>query len=150
MILFGFLLFLHLTGLMVWLGALLAVVVILPMLDKQSGAVTAHFNPLASRIIRIFGMLSHPAAAIVLISGVFMIIDMDLGQDKPLWLEIMEKGGGTVILLALAWTGILGRKARKRLIAASGQAVTLTGYRTATAGIMVLIVSIVLVVSLKI
>lgn len=147
---FGFLLFLHLTGLMVWLGALLAVVVILPMLYKQSAASTAHANPLACRIIRVFGMLAHPAAAIVLLSGVTMIIDMDLGQDKPLWLEIMEKGGGTVVLLSLAWTGILGRKARKRLIAAAGQAVTLSGYRTASACMMVLIVSIVLVVSLKI
>ncbi|TMV50176.1 hypothetical protein FE783_11480 [Paenibacillus mesophilus] len=145
---FGFMLFLHLTGLMVWLGALLAVVIVVPLLRKQPGA--AESNALASRIIRIFGMLAHPAAVVVLLSGVFMIVKMGIGPDKPLWLDLMEKGGGTIILLALVLTGLLGRKARKRLGAAEGRPVALSGYLTASAGFMVLIVSMVLLVSLKI
>ncbi|MDF2713678.1 MAG: hypothetical protein K0R28_603 [Paenibacillus sp.] len=145
---FGFMLFLHLTGLMVWLGALLAVVIVVPLLRKLPGS--AESNALSSRIIRIFGMFAHPAAVVVLLSGVFMIVDMGIGPDKPLWLDLMEKGGGTIILLALVLTGILGRKARKRLGAADGRSVTLSGYLTTTAGFMILIVSMVLIVSLKI
>lgn len=145
---FGFLLFLHLTGLMVWLGALLAVVIVVPILKKQPGS--SESNALTGRMIRIFGMLAHPAAVVVLLSGVFMIIDMGIGSDKPLWLDLMEKGGGTIILLALVLTGILGSKARKRLGAADGRSVALKGYLTTTAGFMVLIVFMVLLVSLKI
>ncbi|RKN84233.1 hypothetical protein [Paenibacillus ginsengarvi] len=144
---FGVYLFLHLTGLMIWLGALLAVVVMLVMMKKQLGEGASRL--LANRIIRTFGLFAHPGAVVVLVSGVLMIIQMGLGSDKPLWLSLMEKGGGMIILLALVLTGILGKKARTRLNAASAGTVRLSGYIATNAGFIVLIVSLVLVVSLK-
>ncbi|MBP1991120.1 hypothetical protein [Paenibacillus eucommiae] len=145
---FGIMLFLHLTGLFIWLGALLAIIVMLSMLKKQLGS--QETNTLAKRIIRVFSMLAHPSAVVVLISGVLMLLEMDLGSDRPLWLILMERGGGTIILLALILTGILGSKAKKSLSAGQGVDVRLSGYLTALVSFMVLIVSVVLIVSMKI
>ncbi|CAH0120228.1 MULTISPECIES: hypothetical protein [unclassified Paenibacillus] len=145
---FGFWLFLHLAGLFLWLGALLAKTVVLGMLQKQLGSETG--NTLAQRVIRTFSLFAHPGAVLVLISGVFLIIQMGLGKGKPVWLEVMEKGGGMIIILALIITGIWGSKVRRRLRDGSAQAVKLNGYLTVLAGFMVLILGVVLVVSLRI
>ena len=146
---FGTMLFLHLTSLFVWLGAILAIVVMLVMLKKQLGS--KDYNALAQRIIRVFTMFAHPSAVIVLISGVLMLLQMDMGTgDKPFWLIAMERGGGTIILLALVITSIAGSKLKKRLSISQGQEVKLTGYLTTMTSFLVLIVSIVLIVSLKI
>lgn len=147
---FGFMLFVHLTGLFVWLGALMGTLVMLGLLKNQLGSPDT--NQLAKRLIRMFSMLSHPGALLVLVSGVYMIVQMGAGSDKPLWLDVMEKGGGTIILLAIVLTGILGSKVKKRLSegAGAGQPAKLSGYVAALSTFMVLIVSVVLVVSLRI
>lgn len=80
-----------------------------------------------------------------------MIIQMGMGSGKPLWLEVMEKGGGTIILLGLIFTGILGSKVKKRLsIPGEAHHVKLSGYMFAISTVIVLTLSVVLVVSLKI
>lgn len=146
---FGWMLFLHFAGLFVWLGALLAQLVVLVIMRKQPAS--AENRAITGRVISAFGLLSHPGAIVVLISGVYMIVSVDWGSDKPLWLEIMEKGGGTIIVLTVVLTGLLGSKARKRLAnAASGQHATLSGYRNAISIFIVLIVSVLLAVSLKV
>lgn len=62
----------------------------------------------------------------------------------------MEKGGGTIILLALVLTGILGSKVKKRLSIGQNQNIRVSGYLTTLTTFMVLIVSVVLIVSMKI
>ncbi|ULL18809.1 hypothetical protein DVH26_32860 [Paenibacillus sp. H1-7] len=146
---FGFMLFLHLTGLFVWLGSLLAVIVVLPLLQKQTSPDTGGF--VMKRLIRVFSWLSHPSAVVVLGSGVYMIVQMGIGSEKPLWLNAMEKGGGMIIVLALLVTGILSGNVKKRLDQGHHQAaaVPLSGYITTLSVFMVLIVSIVFIVSMK-
>lgn len=145
---YGLMLFLHLTGLFIWLGSLLAKLITLSMLKKELGS--EQTRTFARRIIRVFSMLSHPSAVIVLISGIFMIVRLGMGSDKPLWLDVMEKGGGTVILLALIVMGILGRRIKKQLKSGQGSKINLTVYLTATGSFMILISAIVLIVSMKI
>ncbi|MED0673367.1 hypothetical protein P4S95_24645 [Aneurinibacillus aneurinilyticus] len=145
---FGFMLFLHLTGLFTWLGSLFAIVVMLLILKKQLGSQES--NTLAKRVIHIFSMFAHPSAVIVLISGVVMIVQMEIGPNKPFWLDMMEKGGGTIILLALVLTGILGSKVKKRLSIGQNQNIRMSGYLTMLTTFMILIVSVVLIVSTKI
>ncbi|MEK3917797.1 hypothetical protein [Paenibacillus sp. FSL H7-0331] len=146
---FGFMLFLHLAGLVIWLGSLFAIMIMLIMLNKQLGSLES--NTLAQRIIRTFSRFAHPSAVFVLISGILMIIQMGMGSGKPLWLEVMEKGGGTIILLGLIFTGILGSKVKKRLsIPGEAHHVKLSGYMFAISTVIVLTLSVVLVVSLKI
>ncbi|WP_028550585.1 hypothetical protein [Paenibacillus sp. UNC451MF] len=147
---FNFMLFAHFAGLIAWLGALLAIVIMLGMLKTELGSPEA--STLAKRIIRTFSMFAHPGAVLVLISGVFMIVQMGMGTEKPFWLQVMEKGGGTIILLALILTGILGSKVRKRLGAAAGttQQPPLKGYLISMSAVIVMTLGIMLVVSLKI
>ncbi|MGX4585627.1 hypothetical protein [Paenibacillus chitinolyticus] len=144
---FGFMIFLHITGLLGWLGALLGIFVTMLLLRKQLG--TSDANRLAGKTIRVFGRIAHPSSILVLLSGVYLILQMGIGTDKPLWLQVMEKGGGTIILLAVIFTAVLGSKMNKRLNSAGGTSVRLTGYLSTVGVFMFLIVSVVLVVSLK-
>ncbi|MDQ6419471.1 hypothetical protein RB620_08505 [Paenibacillus sp. LHD-117] len=144
---YGLLLFSHLAGLMVWAGAILAVIMMLAMLKGQLGKPEA--NALSVRIVSTFSRLAHPASVVVLASGVIMIVRMGLSSDKPFWLDLMEKGGGTVILLFLIVAGVMGGKLKKRLTAQPGGTVALTGYLTTMAVALTAILAIVLVVSLK-
>lgn len=146
---FGFMLFLHFTGLIFWLGTLFAIVVMLTMLKKQLGS--PETRQLAKKVVRAFSWLVYPSSLIVLISGVFMLIEMGLGKgEKPLWLEIMEKGGGTIIILALVLTAIMNGKVKKKLSAIQAQTVNLSGYLTTMTSFIVVIFAIIFVVSLKI
>ncbi|EGL17835.1 MULTISPECIES: hypothetical protein [unclassified Paenibacillus] len=144
---FGWMLFLHITGLLGWLGALLGILVTMLLLRKQLG--TPDANSLAGKTIRVFGRIAHPSSILVLLSGVYLILQMGLGSGKPFWLQVMEKGGGTIILLAVIFTAVLGSKMNKRLNSAGGTSVRLTGYLSMVGVFMFLIVSVVLVVSLK-
>ncbi|MFE6799290.1 hypothetical protein [Paenibacillus chitinolyticus] len=144
---FGWMLFLHITGLFGWLGALLGILVTMLLLRKQLG--TSDANSLAGKTIRVFGRIAHPSSILVLLSGVYLILQMGIGTDKPLWLQVMEKGGGTIILLAVIFTAVLGSKMNKRLNSSGGTSVRLTGYLSTVGVFMFLIVSVVLVVSLK-
>jgi len=131
---------------MVWVGAILAVIVMLFMLRSQLGKPEA--NALSKRIISVFSRFAHPSAFVVLVSGVIMIIQLDMGSDKPFWLDMMEKAGGTIILLFLIVVGIMGGKLKKRLQAASGS-VSVSSYVTSLAVSLIAILAVVLIVSLK-
>ncbi|MEY9093887.1 hypothetical protein [Paenibacillus sp. RC84] len=144
---FGLMLFLHITGLLGWLGALLGILVTMLLLRKQLG--TPDANSLAGKTIRVFGRIAHPSSILVLLSGVYLILQMGLGSGKPFWLQVMEKGGGMIILLAVIFTAVLGSKMNKRLNSAGGTSVRLTGYLSMVGVFMFLIVSVILVVSLK-
>lgn len=144
---YGFLLFSHLTGLMIWVGAILAVIVMLFMLKNQLGKPEA--NGLSKRIISVFSRYAHPGAFVVLISGVIMIIQLDMGSDKPFWLDMMEKAGGTIILLFLIVVSILGGKLKKRLQMEGNASVSVSPYLTSLAISFIAILAVVLIVSLK-
>ncbi|WP_072334521.1 MULTISPECIES: hypothetical protein [unclassified Paenibacillus] len=160
---FGLMLFLHFTGLFLWLGALLAAAVTLSAISRQRQQEAGGLQALGARLIRIFQRLGHSGAVAVLGSGVYMIIQMDLGKDKPLWLEVMEKGGGTLILLALVVLGIMGSRLTKKLAqeasvgqtgaaqqAGQARAVQVSRYIAVLSVFMALIVTVILVVSIKI
>lgn len=150
---FGTMLFLHLTSLILWSGALFAIVVLLGMARRRNVAQEA--KTLVGKAVRLFGWLAHPSSIVVLVSGILMIIEMDMGDTaKPLWLVYMERGGGTIILAAIVLTALFGRKAVKRLslsengaaaVRSSGVAVPVTVFTV----LMMAILSVVLVVSLR-
>jgi hypothetical protein len=145
---FGLMLFLHFAGLAAWFGALLASAVTLSVGGKPWSS--PELRALGIRLIRVFQGIGHAGAVAVLISGVVMIISMDLGKNKPLWLEVMEKGGGTVILLALVVLGIMGSRLMKSLAEGGQLEVRLSRYVAAVSVFLALIASVMLVVSVKI
>ncbi|MEK8131974.1 hypothetical protein WMW72_29105 [Paenibacillus filicis] len=145
---FGLMLFLHFAGLAAWFGALLAAAVTLSVGGKQAGS--PELRAAGVRLIRVFQGIGHTGAVALLVSGVVMIISMDLGKNKPLWLEVMEKGGGTVILLALVVLGMMGSRLMKRLAEGRQSGVRPSRYVAAVSVFLVLIASVMLVVSIKI
>ncbi|MFD0960826.1 hypothetical protein [Paenibacillus chungangensis] len=144
---YGFMLFSHLTGLILWAGAIMTIVIMLILLKAQLG--TADVNRLTGSIIRIFNRFAHPSAFVVLISGVVMIVQLDLGSNKPFWLDMMEKAGGTIILLFLIIAGIMGAKLKKKLTQHPNDAIALSRYLTMVIGFFIAILAVVLIVSLK-
>lgn len=150
---FGTMLFLHLTGLSLWFGALMAIV-ILVFLIKGKKKVADDTKSLVRKAIRTFSWVAHPSSIIVLVSGIFMIIEMNLGDaGRPLWLNYMEKAGGTIILIAIILTAVLGRKMVKQLAVTenSGSTAVAGGglYQASLVVILAAILSVVLVVSLR-
>jgi len=151
---FGTMLFLHLTGLILWFGALFAIVVLLGMARRRDVAQEA--RALVGKAVRLFGWLAHPSSIVVLVSGILMIIEMDFGDTaKPLWLTYMERGGGTIILAAIVLTALFGRKAVKRMTmpessaAAAPRAGAALPAVTVFTVLILAILSVVLVVSLR-
>lgn len=145
---FGFMLFLHFVGLFAWMGGLITVIVMIGLLGKQAGS-SRDANLLARKSVSIFSWLAHPGAVLVLGSGFYLLTQMGSGS-KPLWLDIMEKGGGAIAILSLIVTGILGSRVQKKLKAAQGQPVKATGYLTTMSVLMVVILGVVFAVSLKV
>jgi len=149
---FGMMLFLHLTGLVLWFGSLLAMALVI-LLSKKL-AVSQDARTIVRKTIRTFGWLAQPSAVVVLVSGIIMIIDMNFGEaDKPMWLSYMEKGGGMIILIAIAFTAVLGRKMVKRLgendVTGGGAAMGGSLYLTSLIVILAAILSVILLVSLR-
>lgn len=142
---YGTMLFVHLIGLIAWLGGWLAIIGML-LLNRQSSSADTHH--LAARAVRIFSWIAYPSAFLVLISGVYMIVQLGL-DDKPIWLIVMERGGGMVILLSLLIPTLMGRKVIRRLSASQAAPVRYSGYVSTLSILMVVVAAIVLIVSMK-
>jgi putative copper export protein len=111
---FKFWLFLHFTGISIWVGSLLAVTLILLTMKKYLGS--KELSTIVKKITRIVNILVHPSAFFVLVSGVFMIISMNYGDNpKPFYLNFMERFGGSTILFSIILISIFGRRLVKRL-----------------------------------
>jgi len=105
----GFMLFLHFIGLAVWLGSLVMVAVLLTMMKKQAGEGDTR---IVRTVIRVFNMLSHPGAFLVLVSGFAMIgtNSGNEGKGMPFWLTYMSYVGTIVIVLSMIVLSILGSR----------------------------------------
>ena len=149
---FEIMLFLHLAGLAVWFGASMASAFVLILAKRK--ITSSETKTFVRKALRAFGWLTHPSSIVVLVSGIIMIVNMNWGDlDKPLWLTYMERGGGMIIIVAIALTAILSRKIVKRLDSASHSSseVAVGGglYLTSLLAILVAILSVILVVSLR-
>ncbi|TBL80379.1 hypothetical protein EYB31_08155 [Paenibacillus thalictri] len=147
---YGLLLFFHLTGLSIWLGSLVAVIVMLTMMKKHIAS--PEIGQLAQKTVKIFNFLTHPSSFVVLISGVLLIVDMGLIRSaKPFWMHYMEEVGGMFILLFIVLLSILGKKLVVKLTAGdqldirSGMARYLSGMMVS----VVCVLSVVFIVAVK-
>ncbi|MUT68774.1 hypothetical protein [Paenibacillus sp. NEAU-GSW1] len=144
---YGISLFFHFSGLFLWIGALLfsaaSLLLLRPQFDSDS------MRQLAARITRKSMPFSHIGAAFVLLSGVYMILQLDMGADKPFWLQAMEKGGGALLLLSAIFSGITAGKTIKRIANPSLPAPSLKGYVAVAAVSMILSLAVLFIVSMK-
>lgn len=101
-------LFLHLTGVTVWAGSMLTVLFILLMMRKHLGS--KELATVVKKIVRIMNVMVHPSSVLVLVSGIFMIITMGIGQDRPFWLNFMERFGGVAVMFTIIAMSIASRR----------------------------------------
>lgn len=145
---YGFMLFLHLAGLAAWFGVTLMSAFLLNSLKgklTEAGSTASAFNT-----IKLFNRITHPAAAIVLISGFYMIMQLSRA-GMPFWLTFMERAGSLIIILFMAVLSMMGAKLKKKLAQDDTTAASksISTYVTSIFVFLVLILAVTLVVSLK-
>ncbi len=145
---FAGLYFIHIISLSLWLGALLVMLVLL-----NSKKVTEQ-QTLAAIMLgsRVWGILQIAALA-VFGSGLGLIIKMGLlGQSKPLWLKLMEEGGGAIALLFVILVTLMARKLRKAVNQAEAERLSRLMRRLSVLSVAfaLAIAAVVLIVSMRI
>jgi hypothetical protein len=112
---------------------------------------------LVCNVIRTFSAITYPSAIIVLISGIYRVVQKGLeGAANSLWLNYMEMVGVIIVPLNIIVLIILGRRVTKLLSSKNTSVQTavielrLSTYLSAVFLIMLLILSVILIVSLRI
>ncbi|WP_062106894.1 hypothetical protein [Bacillus niameyensis] len=151
---FKFWLFLHFTGLSIWVGSLIAIALILVMMKKHLGS--KELSTIVKKVTKVSNLLVHPSAFFVLISGVFMIISMNFGDaTKPFYLAFMERIGGVTVLFSIIAISLFGRRLVKKLnnLEMEGGILKHTGSLNTYVAVMfaslLLILSVIFVVSFR-
>ncbi|SFX45864.1 Uncharacterized membrane protein [Thermoactinomyces sp. DSM 45891] len=124
-------LFLHLFGLVVWIGASITIGVLLLSICKLDSS--ASRNQVLTGILKKSYMLIHPAGTVVLASGFYMLFAgwqnlVSQGTPKPFWLTFMQHGGTLAAVLSLVVASILSGKAMKQLTQKDAQTGMLKAY----------------------
>ncbi|MFX3632823.1 MAG: hypothetical protein ACE3L7_03145 [Candidatus Pristimantibacillus sp.] len=144
---YGTALFLHFTGLFLWIGALVFSAASLLLMKPQFQSVG--IRQLAVRMTKLSMPWSHSGALLVLLSGVYMILVLDMGSDKPLWLSAMEKGGGSLLLLSAVFAGITASKTIKRIANPDAPNANIKSYVIVAAVSLILSLALLFIVSMK-
>jgi|SRR5690625_392259 len=153
---YGFFMFLHISGFIFWLGTLISVAVILPIIDPYD--YTEVEERLLSRLIHAINTIGHIAAVIVLISGLYQSTQINFGSgSKPFWVKYMEIAGGITLFLSVTVTIIMECRINK-LLSETAQHVSIETtqmirriftYHTIILLIILIALSIIIVTSFK-
>lgn len=104
---------LHITGVAVWLGSFIALGYLLRGLIKNHRKLE-DFTPVVKRIQKWVKIGVVPSLVLVLISGVYMILQFNR-DSMPLYLTIMEQGGTLIILFTIILVSVYSVKLTKKL-----------------------------------
>jgi hypothetical protein len=141
-------LFIHLAGLAAWFGVTLMSAFLLMSVKRKAAAADLASSALGT--IRIFNQVTHPAAFLVLLSGVVMIMEWNR-EGMPFWLTFMERAGGLTALLFMIVLSIMGLGLKKKLQQgdATVAAKSINTYVTGIFVFLLLILAVIFVVSMK-
>ncbi len=116
---YGVLLFLHIAGVVLWLGSVVMAVILLSTLKKDLQS--PNIAELSTKTIKLLNRVTHPTAFLVLLTGIFMLMSDTWGMANhnsfPFWITFMEQAGAITILAFIIAVSIIGKKATKRLAA---------------------------------
>ncbi|GFZ91805.1 hypothetical protein GCM10010978_32750 [Compostibacillus humi] len=104
---------LHIAGIAIWLGSFLALGYLLKSLVKDERKL-ADFAPVIKRIQKWVMMGVLPSLVLILLSGVYMILQFSR-DSMPLYLTIMEQGGTIIILLTIILVSMYSVRLTKKL-----------------------------------
>jgi len=142
---YGLLLFLHLGGLAVWLGSVVASAFML--LAMQKNIQSADVAGIAQKTIKVYNRITHPSAFLVLLSGILMLVDIGMDQHEffDFWLLFMEQAGSLIILAFIIAMSIIGKKTVKRIASGDADAAR-KGIRTFVTATFILVAAILVVI----
>ena len=145
---YSWMFFIHLAGLAAWFGVTLMGVLML--LSVKGKLAEANLPAVAQTVIRNINRVTHPAAFLVLASGLYMIMQLER-DGMPFWLAFMERVGGMTTILFMIILSILGGKLRKKLAQGDGAAAakSINTYAIVTFIFLIAILAVTLVASLK-
>lgn len=143
---YGVAFFLHIGGLILWLGALAIAGIFL--LAMRPHYVSAGVKQISVKITKHSVIWSYIGAASVLFSGVYMILQLGM-DNKPFWLTAMERGGGMLLLLSIIFTAITAGKTIKRISQPDGQHTSVRGFLIVTIISIVCSLAVLFIVSMK-
>lgn len=105
--------FLHLSGLALWLGSTVLLVILL--LSVRRHLTEGNGKPVFLLSMKAVKRFVNFAALIVLVSGATLVQRLGYTHsEKPLWLSLMEQAGGmTVLLFIIVMTWMSNRAAKK-------------------------------------
>lgn len=140
--------FVHLTALALWLGTL---VVAAWWSRAALVAPDAGSRDWGLRMVsQLTAWVSAPASLLVLLAGISMVVAAgSVGAYKPLWFQVMEQGGGLLVLGSLFLLPVLARRVRK---AAEDQAAVHRAVRHFVVGLGTMavgVLGVILTVSLR-
>lgn len=147
-----FLYFAHLTGLALWLGALVVAAWLVAMAVRAERWEQQVWGLQSAS--RIGSWLITPSAAVVLFAGIAMIVvGGQLGIQRPLWFKVMEQGGGTIAMLCvglITWLTIRVRRAVKNDRERAQALRVVRMYGSTLSGLAVAVLGVLLAVSLRV
>lgn len=145
---YGWMFFIHIVGLAAWFGVTLMGVMML--LSIKGKLTETNLAGVALTYLRNINRVTHPAAFLVLLSGVMMIMQWDRA-GLPFWLAFMERVGGMVIILFMIVLSIFGARLKKKLVQGDGMqaAKSISTYAWTSIIFMLGILVVTLIVSLK-
>lgn len=149
----GFFAFLHIIGFTFWLGSLFSVTLVLLTMKKYLDIVIV--RKIIRKVIHTFNAIIYPASVVVLISGIYRVVQKDYsGTANSLWLNYMVVLGTVSVSLTIFLLAILGR--RITILLPSYKTKTailelrLSAYLSAVLLIMAGVLSVILLVSLRV
>lgn len=143
---YGIAFFIHIGGLIVWLAALSIAAVAL--YTFRAHHTIAAVQKISIKITKSSSIWSYIGAGAVLLSGVYMILQLDM-DNKPFWLSAMERGGGMLLLLSIIFTAIAAGKTIKRISQPNAQKTNVRGFVTVAAVSLVCSLLVLFIVSMK-
>lgn len=146
---FTFWLFLHVTGLTIWIGGLITFIFILSMLKRHLGS--KEVSLIFKKIVRISYILLHPSAILAGISGFAMMITTNApNTSQPFHLQWMEQIGSITIILSIIAISFGGQHLINNLQTLEQKGSVIKNLRSLNIYIAILISSLLLIASIGI
>jgi putative copper export protein len=103
----------HITGIAVWIGSFIGFAVLMRSVASK-GEIHKTEAGIIRKIVRFVNTGVLPASGIVLVSGVYMILQFNR-ETLPLYLSLMEQAGSMAVLFTMLGVGLYSRRVTKKL-----------------------------------
>ncbi|WP_186326556.1 hypothetical protein [Paenibacillus sp. Y412MC10] len=134
--------FIHIAGIILWIGAFFSFGLLLTGMIKKGDALRT-----GDQIRKIVNRVILPSSIMIVLSGSYMISQFERG-NLPFYLSLMEMAGSMIVLLSIIVLSMLSRKISKA-VNVDKKSSLLGYYRTTIISSAVLALGVVLITALR-